>query len=50
MRDLFGEWEGMAKETELKGLGGLKHLSEITEETQLFQNDVTDIVDNFKVS
>ena len=51
MRDLFGDWESVEGEkVSLKSLGDLEQLTEVREETELVENEMTKSVENFKVS
>ena len=51
MRDLFGEWESVEREkVTLESLGDMEQLVEVREETELVENEMTESVENFKVS
>ena len=51
MRDLFGEWESVEGEkVTLESLGDMEQLVEVREETELVENEMTESVENFKVS
>ena len=51
MRDLFGEWESVDREkVTLESLGDMEQLVEVREETELVENEMTESVENFKVS
>ena len=50
MRDLFGDWEDAGeKSLTLERLGGMNHLNELCEETNLVKADVAESVENFNV-
>ena len=51
MRDLFQEWESVEGEkVTLESLGDMEQLIEVREETELVENEMTESVENFKVS
>lgn len=51
MRDLFGEWESVeGGKVMLDSLGDMEQLVEVREETEMVENEMTESVNNFKVS
>lgn len=51
MRDLFGEWESVeGGKVMLDSLGDMEQLGEVREETEIVENEMTESVENFKVS
>ena len=51
MRDLFGEWESVeGGKVMLDSLGDMEQLGEVREETDMVENEMTESVENFKVS
>jgi hypothetical protein len=51
MRDLFGEWESVeGGKVMLESLGDAEQLVEVREETEMVETEMTESVENFKVS